>query len=125
MFLEDKETGSSYELSDTEKYTLTLSSDASGFGRFYVHISSQALSVISDDVSKIQIFNQNNFLQIKGTNTGTLKIDLFDLNGKTILKENKSSEKYSPLDLNGLSKGVYLVKVTTEGKSVSKKIIID
>ncbi|WP_394364772.1 T9SS type A sorting domain-containing protein [Polaribacter atrinae] len=71
------------------------------------------------------MFNQNNFLQIKGTNTGTLKIDLFDLNGKAILKENKSSEKYSPLDLNGLSKGVYLVKVTTEGKSVSKKIIID
>ena len=125
IFLEDKETGSSYELSDTEKYTLTLTSDANGFGRFYVHISSQALSVISDDVSKIQIFNQNNFLQIKGTNTGTLKIDLFDLNGKTILKENQSSEKYSPLDLNGLSKGVYLVKVTTEGKSVSKKIIID
>lgn len=125
VFLEDKETGSSYELSDTKTYTLTLNSDASGFGRFYVHISSQSLSVISDDVSKIQVFNQNNFLQIKGTNTGTLNIKLFDLSGKTILKENQSSEKYSPLDLNGLSKGVYLVKVTAEGKSVSKKIIID
>ena len=125
VYLEDKETGSSYELSDTKNYTLTLSSDVSGFGRFYVHFSTRALSVISNDVTKIQIYNQNNFLQIKGANARALKIDLFDLNGKVILNQNQSTDKYSPINLSSFSKGVYLVKVTTEGKSVSKKIIID
>ncbi|AUC21145.1 hypothetical protein BTO15_02995 [Polaribacter sejongensis] len=125
VFLEDKETSSSYELSNTENYTLTLISDASGFGRFYVYFSTQALSVISDDVTKVQIYNQNNFLQIKGANARALKIDLFDLNGKVILNQNQSTDKYSPINLNSFSKGVYLVKVTTDGKSVSKKIIID
>ncbi|MCL7764771.1 T9SS type A sorting domain-containing protein [Polaribacter sp. Z014] len=125
IFLEDKETGSYYELSNTKNYTLTLSSDTNGFGRFYVHFSAQALSVPENDVTKIEIYNQNNFLQIKGVNAGAIKINLFDLNGKNIFNQNQTADKFSPVDLNEFSKGVYLVKVTSEGKSVSKKIIID
>ncbi|WP_158839184.1 sialidase family protein [Polaribacter sp. L3A8] len=124
IFLEDKETGSSYQLSETENYTLTLTSDASGFGRFYVHFSKQVLDVVDIDATKIQIYNNNNSLQINGT-TGSLKIDLFDINGKRVFNQNQTSNKFSPVDLNGFSKGVYLVKVTSEGKSVSKKIIIN
>ena len=58
-------------------------------------------------------------------NAGAIKINLFDLNGKNIFNQNQTADKFSPVDLNEFSKGVYLVKVTSEGKSVSKKIIID
>ncbi|PQJ71743.1 T9SS type A sorting domain-containing protein [Polaribacter butkevichii] len=124
IFLEDKETGNTYELSETKNYTLTLASDTSGFGRFYAHFSTKVLSVATSDVTKIEIYNTNNLLQINGT-TGHLKIDLFDINGKRIFNQNQTSNKFSPVDLNGFSRGVYLVKVTSEGKSVSKKIIIN
>ncbi|MCI2227806.1 T9SS type A sorting domain-containing protein [Polaribacter sp. MSW13] len=125
VFLEDKETNSFYELSETENHTLTLSSDASGFGRFFIHFSREALSVNDTDVTKIQIYNQNNFLQIKGVNSGVLKIDLFDINGKILFNQKQNVEKFSPVDLTRFSKGVYLVKVTSENKSATKKIIIN
>ena len=124
VFLEDKETANYTQLSNTENYTLTLNSDASGFGRFYIHFSTQILSVSDVDTTKINIYNQNNFLQINGT-TGNVKINLFDINGKSIFNQTQASETFSPVDLNGFSTGIYLVKVTSQGKSVSKKIVID
>ena len=125
VFLEDKEAGTYSELSDTKNYTLTLSKNISGFGRFYVHFSKQVLSVNENDLTKIQIYNQNNFLQIKGLNAEVIKINLFDINGKSLFKQTQTANKFSPVDLSNFSKGVYLVKVSTEGKSVSKKIIIN
>ncbi|QOD61723.1 T9SS type A sorting domain-containing protein [Polaribacter haliotis] len=125
VFLEDKETSNFYELSETEKHTLTLSKNASGFGRFSIRFSRKALSVNDTNIADIKIYNQNNFLQIKGIDSGSIKIDLFDINGKMLFNQKQSVDKFSPIDLNSFSKGVYLVKVTSEKKSATKKIIIN
>lgn len=125
VFLEDKETSLLYELSDTKNHTLTLSNDTTSFGRFYIRFSRQALSLNDSDVTEIHIYNQHNFLQIKGANSGSLKIDLFDISGKNIFNQSQNAAKFNPVDLNSFSKGVYLVKVTSEDKTATKKIIIN
>jgi hypothetical protein len=53
------------------------------------------------------------------------EIELIDVQGN-ILKQFKTSkvEKSMMIDLSGLSKGVYLIKVSSEGKSSVRKIII-
>lgn len=62
-----------------------------------------------------------------GELTGITKLKLFDAQGrlvveKTIFAQNK---KLETLNLAGLSKGIYNLKITWEGKSITKKVIVE
>ncbi|MGJ8745078.1 T9SS type A sorting domain-containing protein [Polaribacter sp.] len=124
VFLEDKETSLFYELNETTAHTVTLSKDTSGFGRFYIHFSNNALSVTESNLGTLQIYNDDNFLQIKGMSAGAINIDLFDINGKKVFNQAQNGNNFIPVDLNNFSTGVYLVKVTSENNEATKKIII-
>ena len=124
VFLEDKETSLFYELNETTVHTVTLSKDTSGFGRFYIHFSNNALSVTESNLATLQIYNDDNFLQIKGMSAGAINIDLFDINGKKVFNQAQNGNNFIPVDLNNFSTGVYLVKVTSENSEATKKIII-
>ncbi len=49
------------------------------------------------------------------------KIELYDALGKSVLK----TKNINKIPVNNLSKGVYLLKIYSENKSISKKIIIE
>ena len=68
---------------------------------------------------------QNNFIHINGIESGNINIEIFDMNGKRILNRNQNSEKLDPINLNSFSKGVYMVKVSTELRKATKKILIN
>ena len=53
-------------------------------------------------------------------------LSVCDLMGKEIYSQNFSGQnsKYL-LDLNGLSKGIYLLKIESKDQTVSKKLLID
>ena len=125
IYLEDKELSKFFELSDNKDYKLTLNKSVNGFGRFYAHFSRGTLNVVENDIDEIQILNQNNFIHIKGLDSGLLSIEVFDVNGKRVLNRNENFEKLNAIDLSSFSKGVYLVKVTKETRIASKKILIN
>ncbi len=49
------------------------------------------------------------------------KVELYDALGKSVLK----TKNINKIPVNNLSKGVYLLKIYSENKSISKKIIIE
>lgn len=51
------------------------------------------------------------------------KVFIYDINGKMVFKEEKFSD--GNIDLTGLKKGNYILKVITEKNYMTKKIIIN
>lgn len=125
MYMEDKEVNKFFDLSDNKNYKLTLNESIDGFGRFYAHFSKGALNIDKNVVNHIQILNQNNFIHIKGIDSGYLNIEIFDMNGKRIFKRDKNVDALNAIDLNNFSKGVYLVEVSADTRKASKKILIN
>jgi hypothetical protein len=125
IYLEDKELSKFIELSDNKNYKITLNDSVDGFGRFFTHFSRGVLNLTDTDINEIEILNQNNFIHIHGIELGNITIEIFDMNGKRILNRNQNFEKLNPINLNSFSKGVYMVKVSTEVSKASKKILIN
>jgi hypothetical protein len=63
----------------------------------------------------------------KGFNGKTVIIQVYDVNGKLMMQQanNLSNDQPIYLSLNNFSKGVYILKMTTETMTKSEKLIID
>jgi hypothetical protein len=67
-------------------------------------------------------------LQFNLENKGTADINIYDLSGKSIYSENVNSlsKLYEQkIDLGQQAKGIYILKVSQEGKSITKKLVIE
>ncbi|UPT71216.1 MAG: T9SS type A sorting domain-containing protein [Flavobacterium sp. JAD_PAG50586_2] len=60
------------------------------------------------------------FIYITVNNQSISKITLFDVSGKKILELNQPVEK---IDISELTKGVYVLKLTSEDKTTTQKVI--
>lgn len=57
-----------------------------------------------------------------------VSVDLFDLRGRKVYQSNFESEGTmftKDLDLTSIQSGVYIINVKTEGKEISKRVIIE
>ena len=52
-----------------------------------------------------------------------IKMEVTDISGKTIISKNFVSQSNCLLDVSGLSKGIYLVKVNADGEDFVKQVI--
>lgn len=126
VYLEDREENKFTLLDDTSSYTLTLNSDLSGIGRFYLRTSSTALSTQQNNLSGVNVFNTTDRkIKIVGLNNEKGSISVFNILGSTVLSKNMTFDSNSEIDLGKTSTGVYIVKLNTENGSLTKKIIID
>jgi hypothetical protein len=67
-------------------------------------------------------------LGIEMKNNTNIKINVVNLMGQTVKTFEHSAEAGTnniQMDLNGLSKGIYLVNVTAENNTGTKKLIIE
>lgn len=63
--------------------------------------------------------------QIKWNSSATAEISVYNYLGKLIVKEKSTELNSHALHLDGLSKGLYLLKIVTDNKQAIKKIIIE
>lgn len=84
---------------------------------------SQPLSVSNFDTSEIKIYPNptNNRIYIKGLQNEAL-VDLFSIEGRQVSSYQLNDNDY--LDLN-VASGIYVLKITSEEKSIIKKIIVE
>jgi PKD repeat protein len=72
----------------------------------------------------------NNYVDVKFTDiaTSNVKIEISDVIGKNVMTRNIASvndNQSERIDVSNWSKGVYMLKVTAEGTSVIKKIVVE
>jgi hypothetical protein len=128
VYLEDRTLGvfTLLENSNTT-YSITLDTDISTTGRFYLHTTSQTLSIegnaVLEGVSFYQL-NQNT-LRINGLQAKNYKLSLFNLLGQELIATSFTSNGVSDVPLTNVSAGIYIVRLHSESGVKSVKIILE
>ncbi len=127
VFLEDKETNAFARLDEIgSNYTFTLTENANGIGRFYLHTSTNSLTVEDtsglDDISIYTL--DNTTLRITSLPSQKVHLRLFSIQGKELLRTSFESDGTKNILLPKMARGIYIVHLrTTQGAKI-KKIIL-
>jgi hypothetical protein len=131
VYLEDK-LENTFTLLNTVQanYTATINSDVNGIGRFYIHTSSNALSIDNDfaTLKSINIYKSNKRTLII---TGLAyqkenNVKIYTVLGKQVFKTKVKTQQKSVIQIpTSLSAGMYIVKLETAKGIVNKKIILN
>ena len=113
----------------SEDFTLTPESDLSDMGRFYLRIGNTSLGGNDLDESYISIYKaaSDDFVTIEGlSNVEKANVQLFNIIGQevlnTTLNSNQSTQRVST---NGLTTGIYVIRLKANSSVIAKKIIIN
>lgn len=77
--------------------------------------------------NKISIYPnpvKNNVFTIE-SDWNNAAFEIYDISGKIIRKNEKLNKGINTINITGVQKGIYLVKVNSDGNTVSKKIIVE
>lgn len=84
---------------------------------------SDLLSVKENNISGLNVYPNpaNDFLHITTTANAMKTVAIYDLVGKQVLNTTTSNEV---INVSSLNAGIYLVKITEEGKTATRKLVI-
>ncbi len=89
-----------------------------------VPLGSFALSVSQNSIAGLSVYPNpviNGNLYITSNSNETKAVAIYDVLGKVVLKANVTSQ---PLNVSSLNNGVYIVKITEDGKTATRKLVI-
>ena len=120
VYLEDKLLGT-IEKFGTNNIKIGQFSQLNGYGRFYLHFSTDLIPKFTSD-GEFRIFKlDKNQVRLLGNIDKNYKAEIFDYSGrliKTISFEHK-------VDVGNLEKGIHILKIYDSNNSVTKKFIVD
>lgn len=130
IYLEDKLTNTFTRLDEADSsYQITTDTSENGIGRFYLHTTSQVLSVDNPaaDISNINMFmSSNKTLAITNVSGNTASLKIYDLLGKEMFTKVFEVKNINEIKLsNDLNASVYIARLQTEKGVFTKKIIIE
>lgn len=128
VFLEDRDLGVFTQLDvANSEYVITPNSDLNGIGRFYIHTNTQsALSSNSFELQDISMYKTNeSTLRIVGLTDGNATVRIFDILGKEVLKTSFESNSINDVTLPAFRSGIYIVKLSTDKGTLTKKILLN
>jgi hypothetical protein len=128
VYLEDTQESTFTDLRAGD-FTLTPQSDLSGMGRFYLRLGNTNLGGDEVEESYISIYKSKseNYITIEGlVNVSKASVKLYNLLGQELLSQtletNISTQK---IPTDGITTGVYVVSLSLNGNTITKKIIIN
>ena len=88
-------------------------------------ISDATLGVAKNEIEGLNIFPNpaNDVINIQSASVKIASVEIYSLLGQRVLAQNEL--KNNQINVASLSRGMYLLKISAEGKSVTKKIIIE
>ncbi len=128
IYLEDAEL-STLTLLNEEDFVLTPTSDLSDAGRFYIHLTADTLSDGEVNTSLLNAYKKvdSNYITIEGlsTQSTSTQVSLFNILGAKVMDatlDNTSNTQM--ISTNGLSTGIYVIKLESGQNQLAKKLII-
>jgi hypothetical protein len=129
VYLEDNVQGTMTLLNDQD-FELTAENELSGVGRFFIHLTETVLSIDDKiETNYLNIFKAdvNNFITVEGLanqSNGT-KLRLYTIRGKEVIFTtlNNTNNKQT-ISTQGLSTGIYIVKLESGNILLTKKLFI-
>jgi hypothetical protein len=126
----DVPAGINTDLDDKPRFVNALNGQAGivDIGPYEFQEGSSAVNDFLDDVDwKIYPNPAGEFIHIDvASPSGDAQVSILDLHGRLIESQSLiAGDKYSSLDVSGMISGMYIVKLMTNGKSGSKKLIIE
>ncbi|SVD51902.1 uncharacterized protein METZ01_LOCUS404756, partial [marine metagenome] len=128
IYLEDAQEGT-FTLINNENFVLTPSSDLSGIGRFFIHTTENALSNEEVNTSLLNAYKgvDNNYITIEGlaTQATSTEVSLFNILGTKVMDTTlDNTTNTQTVSTNGLSTGIYVLKLVSGQDQLTKKLII-
>jgi len=127
VFLEDRLLGSFAELNATDKtYTLTLTSQEQGTGRFFLHTQDNQSTLATQEFNLLGLSviaqPKNNSIRVLGDISNTAKLDIYDMLGRFMFTAQMGKTTDNTEVKVHLKQGIYIVKIQTEKGSYTTKI---
>ncbi len=128
VYLEDVEEGTFTNLYEGD-FVYTPTSDLSGVGRFFIHMSADTMSNEDVSTSMLNAFKEidASYITIEGlaTQTNETNVSLYNILGRkvlsTTLNNNMNTQTISTI---GLSAGIYVIELESGSDRLTKKLII-
>ena len=128
VYLEDNQNGT-MTLLNQEDFELTPQSTLSGAGRFYIHLTQETFSNEDATTNLLNVFklDRNNFITVEGlsTESNQTNLKLYNILGKEVLSTTLlNNTNTQTVSTEGLSTGIYVIKLESGSNLLTKKIII-
>ena len=128
VFLEDVQLGTFTNLYEDDVIIFS-DSDLAGVGRFYIHMSSETMSIEVESRNLLKAYKKINdsYITIEGLSSqnGEVKVSMYNILGSKILSTSfDNSLNQRIISTQGISQGIYVVELESLGSRVTKKILI-
>ena len=128
VYLEDVEEGTFTNLYEGD-FVYTPTSDLSGAGRFFIHMSADTMSNAEVSTSMLNAYKEidASYITIEGlaTQSNETKVSLYNILGRevlsTTLNNNMGTQTISTV---GLSAGIYVIELESGSDRLTKKLLI-
>jgi hypothetical protein len=129
VYLEDRDNNTFTLLNETSDFTTTVSSNLNGTGRFYLHTTTSLLNnnETNDVVLNVFKLDRNNFITVEGLSaqSNLTNLKLYNLLGKEVLSTTLTNNTNTQtISTEGLSAGIYVIKLESGNNLLTKKLII-
>lgn len=85
-------------------------------------VNNCALSTNQDTISGLKIFASHKMLYVTSDSSSDKNVVVYDLLGKIVVNETIATQA---INVSHLATGAYIVKVTEDGKTATKKLVIE
>jgi hypothetical protein len=110
--------------SELENYN---SQEALATVKSYYQEQVTATGVKDNDTRSVNLVYPNptsGIVNIDNPSTGSFGYEVINITGKTVMSRNDITGRTTKLNMSGLTKGMYIINVTSEGKSTKQKIVL-
>lgn len=126
IYVEDKNDNSFTSIGEAgESFEVTLSNDIDGAGRFFLHVSDQALSIDDEGVveDKINFYVYQSTLKVLGVTEDNAQVRIYNILGQDVFNTSFDGDGNNEINLPHMKAGLYIIHVITKRGRVVKKVL--